>query len=91
LVVRGKEAGKAKEYVYELFDRFDRESGISSMARTTGFTCTAVAKLLLEENLENKGITPPEYIGAIPGYCDRILNMLRQKNINIRVTENQIS
>ncbi len=91
LVIKGKEAGKAKEYIYEIFDRFDRESGISSMARTTGYTCTSVARLLLDGNLENKGISPPEYIGAIPGYCDRILNMLRQKSINIRLTENQIS
>jgi len=91
LVIKGKEAGKTKEYVYEIFDRFDRETGISSMARTTGFTCTAVARLLLEGNLKNKGISPPEYVGAIPGYCDRILNMLRQKSINIRVTENLIS
>jgi lysine 6-dehydrogenase len=91
LVIKGKEADKAKEYVYEIFDRFDRETGISSMARTTGYTCTAVARLLLEGNLENKGISPPEYIGAIPGYSDRILNMLKQKNIIIRVTENQVS
>ncbi len=91
LVIKGKEEDKTKEYIYEIFDRFDRESGISSMARTTGFTCTAVARLLLEGKLENKGIFPPENIGAIPGYNDRILNMLRQKNINIRVTENQIS
>ncbi len=91
LVIKGKEADKTKEYVYEIFDRFDRESGISSMARTTGYTCTAVARLLLEGKLENKGIFPPENIGAIPGYNDRILNMLRQKNINLRVTENQVS
>ncbi len=89
--IKRKQESKTKEYVYEIFDRFDRETGISSMARTTGFTCTAVARLLLEGNLKNKGISPPEYIGAIPGYCDRILNMLRQKNINIRVTENLIS
>jgi len=89
LVIKGKEADKAKEYIYTIFDRFDSESGISSMARTTGYTCTAVARLLLEDNLRNKGISPPEYIGAIPGYSDRILNMLRQKNINIHVTENQ--
>jgi lysine 6-dehydrogenase len=87
LVIKGKEASKAKEYVYEIFDRFDRDTGISSMARTTGYTCTTIARLLLEGNIENKGISPPEYIGAIPGYNDRILNMLRQKNINIRVTE----
>ncbi len=35
LVIKGKEADKTKEYVYEIFDRFDRETGISSMARTT--------------------------------------------------------
>ncbi len=91
LVIKGKEGDSVKEYTYEIFDRFDRKTGISSMARTTGYTCTAVARLLLDGNLENKGISPPEYIGAIPGYCDRILNMLRQKNINIRLTENQIS
>jgi lysine 6-dehydrogenase len=91
LVIKGKEADKTKEYVYEIFDRFDRETGISSMARTTGYTCTAVARLLIEGNLKNRGISPPEYIGAIPNYNDRILNMLRQKNINIRVTENQVS
>jgi saccharopine dehydrogenase-like NADP-dependent oxidoreductase len=91
LVIKGTEASIAKEYVYEIFDRFDRGTGISSMARTTGYTCTAVARLLLEDNLEKKGISPPEYIGAIPGYNDRILKMLRQKNINIRVTENQVS
>jgi len=87
LVIKGKETTKAKEYVYKIFDRYDSETGISSMARTTGYTCTSVARLLLEGNLESKGISPPEYIGAIPGYNDRILKMLGGKNITIQVTE----
>ena len=86
-VIRGKEADKKKEYTYELLDKFDPETGFTSMARTTGYTCTAVARLMLEGNLKKKGILPPEYIGAIPGYKDRILNMLKQKGINISVTE----
>ena len=60
LLIKGKEADKAKEYVYEIFDRFERDTGISSMERTTGYTCSAVARLILEGNLENKGISPPE-------------------------------
>lgn len=82
-IIRGKEDDRKKEYTYELLDRFDLETGFTSMARTTGYTCTAVARLMLEGNLKKKGILPPEYIGAIPGYKDRILNMLKQKGINI--------
>jgi saccharopine dehydrogenase-like NADP-dependent oxidoreductase len=33
------------------------------MARTTGFTCTAVANLILEKKYKKTGISPPEYLG----------------------------
>lgn len=88
--ISGKEGVQKKKYVYEVFDRYDKENKTTSMARTTGFTCTAVARLILEGNLKNKGILPPEYIGAIPGYKDKVLNMLKQKNITIRVSENMM-
>jgi hypothetical protein len=42
---------------------------------------------MLDGKLEKRGIVPPEYIGAVPGYKDKIINMLRKKNINIRMTE----
>ena len=90
IIISGEEENRQKEYVYELFDRFDHETNTTSMARTTGYTCTSVARLVLEGKLINKGICPPEYIGAIPGYYDKIINMLKQKNINIKITENVI-
>lgn len=64
VTIRGIENGQRKEYVYELLDRFDPKTKTSSMARTTGYTCTAVATLVLEGILTQKGIIPPEYIGA---------------------------
>ncbi len=88
--IRGKEGNEKKKYVYEIFDRYDKDSKTTSMARTTGFTCTAVARLILKGNLKNKGILPPEYIGAIPGYKDKVLNILKQKNITIRFSENMM-
>ncbi|MFV1977177.1 MAG: saccharopine dehydrogenase C-terminal domain-containing protein [Candidatus Scalindua sp.] len=91
LIIVGNEGDKEKKYVYEIFDRYNKESKTTSMARTTGFTCTAVARLILEGNLKSKGILPPEYIGAIPGYKDKVLNMLKQKNITIRFSENIMS
>ena len=37
IVVAGHENGRPKSYAYDLFDRRDRATGFSSMARTTGF------------------------------------------------------
>jgi len=64
LKIVGRENGIKKEYEYNLFDRYDKKTGISSMARSTGFTCAAVARLIMEGEFNEKGIIPPEYIGA---------------------------
>ena len=45
ILIKGKEGKREKEYRYSLFDRFDEETKITSMARTTGFTCTAVVQV----------------------------------------------
>ena len=87
LFIRGNDGDEKKEYVYEIFDKFDEQTKTTSMARTTGYTCTAVARLLLEGSLNKKGIFPPEYIGAIPGYCEKVLDYLQQRNIKIDTNE----
>ena len=37
----------------------------------------------LDGGLNNKGIFPPEYVGAIPGYCEKVLDYLLQRNIQV--------
>ena len=59
VLIEGKENDKDKKYSYSLFDRFERNSGTSSMARTTGYTCTAVARLILENQFTRKGNLSP--------------------------------
>lgn len=83
--VEGKEGEKAVKYVYHLLDRFDEKTGISSMARTTGYTCTAVARLILENKFTRKGICPPEYVGAAEGCFEGILNYLKERGVYYRV------
>jgi saccharopine dehydrogenase-like NADP-dependent oxidoreductase len=68
LVISGNENGRTKTYTYSLLDRYDSETKTTSMARTTGYTCTAVADLILSDEYIRKGISPPEYIGAV-GNC----------------------
>ena len=84
VLIEGKENDKDKEYSYSLFERFETNSGTSSMARTTGYTCTAVARLVLENQFTTKGICPPEYIGATKGCFERIMKHLKNRNIDYR-------
>ena len=91
LVISGTEGDERKEYTYKIFDQFDEETKTTSMARTTGYTCTSVARLLLNGGLNNKGIFPPEYIGAIPGYFEIIVSMLKKKKIRISSSVKSIS
>ncbi len=58
----GEEAGKSLTYEYNLLDRTDK-TGTLSMARTTGYTCTAAAHLVMDGSYSRKGISPPEYLG----------------------------
>jgi len=85
VLIEGKENDKYKKYSYSLFDRFEINSGTSSMARTTGYTCTAVARLILENQFIRKGICPPEYVSAAEGCFERIMKNLKRRNIHYRI------
>ncbi|MEC7645946.1 MAG: saccharopine dehydrogenase C-terminal domain-containing protein [Bacteroidota bacterium] len=61
IIIKGTENGETTSYRYDLLDRYQDDT--ISMARTTGFTCTAVANLVLDGYYNRKGISPPEYLG----------------------------
>ena len=83
--IAGEEAGVSKKLEYYLLDRFDKENQVISMARTTGFTCTAVANLVLSGAYSRKGISPPEFVGEQPAHFEFILNYLKERNVNYNV------
>lgn len=73
--------GPAKKITYSLLDYYDPATGFSSMARTTGFTCTAAAELLMQGLFSEKGVFPPEKIGAHPDCFQFILDYLAQRKV----------
>lgn len=82
IVIEGREEGRAVKYTYNLLDRFDKVTGLSSMARTTGFTCTAVANLVLEGRIRDAGIVPPESIGMNESAFSYVMEYLKASNIH---------
>jgi len=87
IIVAGQENGRPRRYEYDLFDRRDRTTGYSSMARTTGFPATAAARLILAGKFGRKGVCPPEFIGADEASFRAVLNDLSSKNVIYRRTE----
>jgi lysine 6-dehydrogenase len=84
--VTAHDDGAERSVVYRLFDRTD-EMGVSSMARTTGYTCTAIARLVLAGAFRRPGICPPEYVGAAPGCFERVLADLAARGVAVHREE----
>jgi saccharopine dehydrogenase-like NADP-dependent oxidoreductase len=85
--IRGEEQGKAKLYEYSLLDRTDNTTGTLSMARTTGYTCTAAVNLVLDGKFSRKGISPPEFLGEVENDFLFILDYLKQRGVTYRVSD----
>ena len=84
VTITGIENNSRKRVLIELYDEFQPETGTTSMARTTGYTCTAVARLVLEGIFARKGVCPPEYIGEVPGLIEKIIDYLEKRNIRLK-------
>jgi len=76
-----------EELRYDLYDSRDERSGLSSMARTTGFTCTAVARRLLAGEIKLKGICAPERLGEDETCFNNIISDLEQRGVRLTVAK----
>jgi saccharopine dehydrogenase-like NADP-dependent oxidoreductase len=84
--VAGTKDGQKTAYTWDLFDRYDPETRVHSMARTTGYTATAALRMLKEGLFDRKGIIVPEYIGQNDACVQFILDTLKKKNIVYKET-----
>lgn len=82
--ISGKKGGNDVEHSFSMIDYFDERQGISSMARTTGYTGAIVARMIARGEIEEKGVVPPEK-GIVKVY-DRFTSQLEERGIRIRGT-----
>lgn len=81
IIIEGNENGENKNIVYDLIDYYDAKTNTTSMARTTGYTCTATANLVLEKKYDRKGIIPPEVLGQDDNAFNYIIRYLADRNV----------
>ena len=76
--------GGGRTITYDLFDRYDAATKTSSMARTTGYTCTAAVNLVAKGMFIEKGVFPPELVGKDKRCFDFVMEYLKARNVNWR-------
>jgi len=79
--VEGTKDGKRVRHVYTLLDRYDERTGIHSMARTTGYTCTAMGRLVARGMFREPGVHPPEIVGRDEACFDFIMSELAARGV----------
>ena len=82
IIIKGIEKGKGVSYQYNLLDRYQNDT--ISMARTTGFTCTAVANLVINKTYNRIGISPPEYLGK---HFEFVKTYLEERGVKYNVNK----
>jgi lysine 6-dehydrogenase len=87
IVVSGIVKNKQVKYIYELFDKFDVETQTSSMARTTGYSCTSAVELVLNGDYAEKGLFPPEFLGAKNDCLKKMLAYQEDRDIIYKISK----
>jgi lysine 6-dehydrogenase len=81
VAIEGEAGGQRVRKELNLLDRYDRATNTTSMARTTGYTCTATVRLVAKGGYTRQGISPPEFVGQQAGAWDFIREDLAKRGV----------
>jgi saccharopine dehydrogenase-like NADP-dependent oxidoreductase len=82
VTARGRQNGKSVVQTFELYDRTDRATGETSMARTTGFPCSIMAQVLARGEFRRPGILPPELFAGDDAVYAKLVAELARRGVN---------
>jgi len=87
VVADGVAAGRAVRRTYDLLDRYDHVTGTTSMARTTGYTCTAMTRAVARGLWTEPGVWPPELLGRDAAFYEFVMAELSQRGVIFNASE----
>jgi len=84
IIIEILKSNQTINYIYDLIDYTDSQNGISSMARTTGYTATAALNILSDGLFYEKGVIPPEKLAINDKIYNYMFNYLSERNVNYK-------
>jgi len=85
VLVRVEFAGDGRTLRYDIIDRYDPETGLSAMMRTTAFPASIVALMMARNQTTSKGALPQER--CIPPTA--FMHELAARKIDVKITESR--
>jgi lysine 6-dehydrogenase len=79
----GVVGGSRQTWTWDLYDEADPKTGYHSMARTTGFPCAIVARMLARGELSRPGVQPPERLADDDRFYQRMMEELRSRGVTL--------
>ena len=83
IVVEGLKGGTRLRHTYNLLDYYNPDTETMSMARTTGYTCTAMVGLVARGLWCEPGLAPPEVVGRSADCFDAVIEHLENRGVHI--------
>ena len=81
-LMRVRASSRKREVTYDLVDRYDKKNAVTSMGRTTGFTCSIVTQMVGSGEIRGTGVVPPE--NALTGEkVRRLISELGRRGVRI--------
>lgn len=77
----GMKDGRRTRLVWDLLDFYDPQIGCTSMARTTAFPCTIVARMIHAGTFRTPGVFAPETLGAEASIVDHLIRELGERRV----------
>jgi saccharopine dehydrogenase-like NADP-dependent oxidoreductase len=84
--VSGESQGKKVGYRHRILDRFDHQTGVTAMARTTAYTASIVARMLSRGDINGPGVIPPEKLGMNKEFTLNLISQLKSRGVIIEET-----
>jgi lysine 6-dehydrogenase len=83
--VEGIKDGNETTITYEMVDFYDEENGVTSMAKTTGYSAALMARMLGRGAITKKGIQWPVRV-ILGDLFEELLSKLRERGVEITET-----
>lgn len=77
----GEKGGKRVKVTWDLYDEYDPKTGWTSMARTTAFPATIMARMIASGKFKRHGVIPPERAASEPGLVEAMLEGLKARGV----------
>lgn len=79
----GVKNGTSRVIEYLVHQEYDEKEKITAMAKTTAYSFTAIADMIIKGEIDYSGVYPPEYIGMDRKLYERIVKSLLDKGIEV--------